>query len=1696
MHLPGPAPRFPPAAAAAAPEATAHDIAATQLFIDTSGRRAEPAEPPPETAREDYARELIAACAAELSRNPDPARAGRLHYEMARAYESPLDDLERAREHYQAARERLPEHVPTLRGSRRVLIALGRHGDAVPIFDAEARLVSDPVKKAMLFYEKGVLIEDRLRQRKEARRAYLSALELDETNPTILKAFERASTLGSEWDDLDRTFEREANAVSSDPRHRAALVTERARLADARKGNADRAIELYQAALGIEPRAPGPLAALKSLLYAHERFRDLIGVLEHEASQAKDAEARALALYRVGRLYADRLGAIDEAITSLESAATYTPNDPMVLTELARLYEVSKRWGKLSSTLETMAAGTPSPAERVALVHRIAQIAEERLGDGERAIEWQRRALDTDPGYVPALQALGKLYAEQGHWTALIAMHLGEAGAAKDVTRRASAHARVAEILETHLGNTDQAIEHHVRALGLAPGYSPSFKALVRLYSQAGRFRELAELYERAVDQAKDSETKITYLFKIGRIHEDAVAAPLSAVTAYKRILEIDGNHLGAIHALQRAAERGGAWEDLVAALDREAEKVSDRTERAALMHRAAEVSDERLGDVDGALARYKKVLALDPKYAPTLGNLGRLYYRTGRFEDLLATYELELAVTAPGAPAAALLYKMGELCEDHVGRDEEAIKHYRAAVDADPQHLTAIRALIRLQSGRAQWREVVRLLELEGKAIDDPGAHARTAFRIGEVYEHQLDDRARALEAYERALAAAPDFRPAHDGRTRLLERAKDYKKLAEALEKEATESKDPVLALLARFRLGEVLRDHLNEPAKAIDAFKAVLAVDPNHLGALLALEPLYAGLSASDDLSQCLMAQARILENGFAKVAVLRELARLEELRVAASASEVAERYLTIVRVSPADSSALGALERVAIANKNWELLTQVDSKLGALADDAVVAAAHQTRLGEALELRGDPSALDTFRAALARDPENIGAARGLSRLAARTNDPALLGEAAQYVARVLHDPDRAAALLVQSALIRYGRMRDPVSAAADLERALEICPDHADSAARLIEILTATQDLGRLTDLLSHAAGRAKTPARRADLWVTVGGLHADRRNDIGAGLTALERALKEQPGHVGALMKEAELYGRDGRASEAVDRLSRVVAKTTEPSLLLGAHLQLARLLDGEVSQPDKAVGSLKAVLGIDPRHREALAMLLDIETRQDKFKEAAETAAMLVDVCPAGIERADALTRLARLERRRGNVAPALEAYRDAVAITGVDGAALAEMRALFAEIKKRGEKPPWDVYADGLSRYLDHVRENDPRLAPAFLELARVFGDDLNQSDRAIGALRAGVSRFTRDAALRTELAERLRRAGKTAEAAEELRRLVDLDPLRLETWRDLADALKALGRADLGNVAVELLVALGGGTDLERIALEQRVARPASVEPGSFDAETIRLLDAGTLEDQATSRLVACAALGLERIYPPDFEAYGVSRSDRISSRSGHPLRLLADRIARVLGIGDFDFYVHQAHSGEIAVEFSDPVSILVPAHVAGLPDGHQAFLLARILTNVARGLHPVDRLPTESLGEVIAAAMRTVDPSFGSGQGNEDYLETFSKNLYKGLPRRGRRPLEEAAAAYGPSPKPRLEEWALRVRKTATRVALLISDDPAGAVGILRRTEGDLSRADGALRERGMAVIADVLRFAVSDIAATARRRVGLG
>jgi len=143
---------------------------------------------PESSSRAGVARALVRACEEELREGPEPRRSARLHFEAARLLEVPLWDFGAAVEHYEASRKLWPDHVPTLRGLRRVQTALGRYSSIPPLIDAEIRTTRDPERRGLLFYEKGCLLRDYLEDHRGARAAFAAAIELDPSNLSLLKA--------------------------------------------------------------------------------------------------------------------------------------------------------------------------------------------------------------------------------------------------------------------------------------------------------------------------------------------------------------------------------------------------------------------------------------------------------------------------------------------------------------------------------------------------------------------------------------------------------------------------------------------------------------------------------------------------------------------------------------------------------------------------------------------------------------------------------------------------------------------------------------------------------------------------------------------------------------------------------------------------------------------------------------------------------------------------------------------------------------------------------------------------------------------------------------------------------------------------------------------------------------------------------------------------------------------------------------------------------------------------------------------------------------------------------------------------------------------------------------------------------------------------------------------------------------------
>jgi tetratricopeptide (TPR) repeat protein len=488
----------------------------------------------------------------------------------------------------------------------------------------------------------------------------------------------------------------------------------------------------------------------------------------------------------------------------------------------------------------------------------------------------------------------------------------------------------------------------------------------------------------------------------------------------------------------------------------------------------------------------------------------------------------------------------------------------------------------------------------------------------------------------------------------------------------------------------------------------------------------------------------------------------------------------------------------------------LLAHVDAKQAALAEDPEVKALHLTRLAEALERSGDSSALDVWRSAIAADPESLSAARGITRLADRTGDPALLEEASAHEARVTGDLEVAARLLVRSAIARSER-GDADGALALLRRALELNPEFEAAAAKLAELLVARGAVDELIGLLTKAANAASSPQRVASLWILVSDLYAGPKRDVPAALAALHRAQNLLPGNPGVLIKLADLYASDQQWSEAVDRLRQALAHATSDEMRIEVQLRLAEILQDHLRDTGRALASLNAALALDAGCRPALSRLARLELERGHPDQAAELASRLVRVSPEPQQRIEALTLLGDLERRRGQAAAAVQAYEQAVTLAGLSGSAAEHFRALTEEQAARGEPPSHARYVAALRSYAEAHNAPGPELTAIQLELARVLGDELGHADQAAQALEAALAATPADPELALAYAARLLEAQRYADAVGAYRRALSLDVFRPEAFRGLSEAWRALGRAVEASCAVGAVVALGAGNDFE---------------------------------------------------------------------------------------------------------------------------------------------------------------------------------------------------------------------------------------------------------------------------------------------
>ena len=542
--------------------------------------------------------------------------------------------------------------------------------------------------------------------------------------------------------------------------------------------------------------------------------------------------------------------------------------------------------------------------------------------------------------------------------------------------------------------------------------------------------------------------------------------------------------------------------------------------------------------------------------------------------------------------------YQLGRVSEK-LNSPRDAVGHYQAAIDLDPNHMESRAALARLfllggvpdramelvAPGLTQQPENAQLLTVRGAAKaqlgDVPGAFedAEAAAKLAPNDEYAIAllaslyrQNARSDKAIDIVSAGLERLPESVDLRVVLADLLLSHQKTAEA---EAQLKKVIELQpedLSHRYRLARFYMLTKNVPA-AEQAMRDAVAAAPNSVEAKVALSDLLAAHGGADKAEAELKKFAAGEKEGASMQLALAKFYESQRKPEAAQAV-----YRDVIKAQDTKPDGLTARTRLA------SLLLQKEDVKGAtvLIDEVLKENPRDT---DGLSLRGNlalvrgdaPAAIADLRAVLRDQPNSVSVLRALARAHLQNNEMALAEETLRSA--VQSNPgDRAVRLELSQLLTQSGR---PEQARPVLEQLVKETPNDTTALEALFRVEASLKDLtaARATAenikqvrpdqplgfYLEGAVNEAEKKydaaeaayVRSLEIQPTAGEpltalVRVDvARKQVPKALQRLDKVIAEQPDNVIARNLKGELLTSQGELSSAAVSFNEAIAKAPQ-----------------------------------------------------------------------------------------------------------------------------------------------------------------------------------------------------------------------------------------------------------------------------------------------------------------------------------------------------------------------------------------------------------------------------------------------------------------------------------------------------------------------------------------------------------------
>jgi len=774
----------------------------------------------------------------------------------------------------------------------------------------EANAADLPEERARLRKEIGSILAGKLENFDDALEA--QRLALDDV-PTDLESVAAVRAIGESHEDLRQTvaeilvpvLRRTESwqelvgilemrlSVETEPLQRMQSLREIAEVLEAKLGKQPAAEEALLRALSERPEAPELHAEIERLAQATGGWARYADTLGERAQSIFEPEIAQDLFVRLGRVAEEQLKNDQRAVDAYCRAVEQAGDKPELLVALDRLYSRLAEKEKVAEILERRVVVETSEQVQADLYFRLALLQIESFKEPARGLSSLRMALDRAPDHEAAVDELEKLtaqhdlfeeaaevlesvYRARSRTDRLAKLYEKRVGHADSLEERVDMRRSLSRVLEDEC--RDPAAAQRVLEQGLleAPTDGALLDELERLATITGDWQGSAGALSQAIDKHSDlsAEAAVALCVRLANWQKDRVGSPSAAEAALNRALGFEPDSddvLLLIEALQRTP---GRERDLCATLRRRAKLQLDE-ERREELYRQAQALAAGLGDAELAESVLRELLGQDDANLWALGELTRVSETNGNFQE---TFELLVKQSELGADATivrSLRRRAAEIARDKLNLPAKAILLYEQLFEDEPEDSHASGALRALYARAGRFDDLGRLLERLIDMAESPATRSVLRMELAKLSEERFQALDTAIELLRAVLDDEPGRADAVVALSELYEKTKRDEDLADLLSAQisgAQQRGDIAGELSFQVRLGEVYDSRLGDRERAIETYRAVLARDARHSGALEALARL---LQSENRLPEAAQVLDQLLGASTGETAVARAL-----------------------------------------------------------------------------------------------------------------------------------------------------------------------------------------------------------------------------------------------------------------------------------------------------------------------------------------------------------------------------------------------------------------------------------------------------------------------------------------------------------------------------------------------------------------------------------------------------------------------------------------------------------------------------------------------------------------------------------------------------------------------------------------------------------------------------------------------------